>query len=712
MRYRERRNGGTRTAGPTPSPRERALLRGLEHHQAGRLPDAEAIYRQVLADDPNNAPVLHLLGALANQVGQPTIAIELISQAIQIEPSEASYHNNLGVAYQNLGRLEEAADCYERALARLPDYVDALINLGMTRRALGRLDVALDSFELALKIQPNNPETLNSVGALLMALGRFAEAETRIRRALKLRPDGVPALMSLSGVLIQTGRSEEALAVCRQAVALAPADARTHDLLGTILRATGLIDEALVSYQHALTLSPDSANLYLNLATTLQVAGRSADAAVAYRQSLALNPASAIAHSGLIFALDLQPGAAAEARVERRRWNDQFGQAWRHQPLAHVNDPRPDRPLRIGYVSADFYHHSASTVIMPILRAHDRSQIQVYCYSGVTAPDAITAEARALADGWHDVAYLSDSAVDALIRADQIDVLVDLSGHSAGNRLPVFARKPAPIQVTAWGYATGTGLDAIDAFLIDRVVVPAEERGDYAEAIVELPSPVCFEPPSELPPISPLPALTRGYVTFGVFNRLSKASSQARDSWADVLAIVPDSRLLIKTGPQDTDEARQQLVDDLVARGVARERIELRRPGPRLEHLAAHADVDLALDAFPATGGVTTAEALLMGVPVVTLFGDGVAGRLSASFLTSLKLPDLIARTTDEYVGIAARLAGQIDRLAGERATLRERFLASPIGDTRAYTRAVEAAYRDLWRRWCASRADELRANE
>ena len=243
-------------------------------------------------------------------------------------------------------------------------------------------------------------------------------------------------------------------------------------------------------------------------------------------------PPPRVAHSGLIFSLDLLPGMLAEARAERRRWNERFGQTWRDRPAGHPNTPDPRRPLRVGYVSADFYHHSASMVFMPILRQHDHAQVQVYCYSGATVSDAITEEARSLADVWHDVAHLSDDALEALIHADEIDVLVDLSGHSAGNRLPVFARKPAPVQVTAWGYATGTGLDAMDAFLIDRVVVPPEERADYAEAIVELPSPICFEPPAELPPVSPLPARRAATSRSGRSTACRKSPPGVRDAWA------------------------------------------------------------------------------------------------------------------------------------------------------------------------------------
>jgi predicted O-linked N-acetylglucosamine transferase (SPINDLY family) len=677
----------------------------MEHHQAGRLADAEAIYRQVLTTEPANAAALHLLGALANQCGQPEAAIQLISQAIHIEPLAASYHNNLGVAYQRLSRFEEAAACYERALALQPNHVDALNNQGVVLQALGQLDRALASFERSLKQRPNSHETLNNVGSLLMRLGRTDEAEVRVRRSLKLRPGYTEALLTLAGLMLLREQLPEALAACAQAVASAPSDARAHDMSGTVLRAAGRVDEAIASYERALAFAQqdaNAANIWLNLAGTLQVAGRTSDATAAYRQSLALNPDSSIAHSGLIFSLDLTPGAADERQAERARWNERFGQAWRARPVHHTNSRDPERPLRVGYVSADFYHHSASMAFMPILRAHDRTQVHIYCYSSATRSDPITAEAQALADVWRDVAFMSDDQLEALIRADEIDVLMDLSGHSAGNRLPVFARKPAPVQLTAWGYATGTGMDAIDGFLIDRVVAPPEEDHTYAERIVPVPSAICFELSSGGPEVNALPALSRGYVTFGAFNRLPKVSEETRETWANVLKAMPTARLLVKTGGQDSDGERQRLVDDLVARGIGRERIDLRGGSSRGEHLATHNEVDLALDSFPHGGGVTSVEALLMGVPVVTLLGRGVAGRLTAAFLKSLDLDELVATTPDEYVTIAQAAAGRLTWLAEQRSSLRERLLASPTGDTRAYTRAVEEAYRGLWREWCA----------
>jgi predicted O-linked N-acetylglucosamine transferase (SPINDLY family) len=358
----------------------------------------------------------------------------------------------------------------------------------------------------------------------------------------------------------------------------------------------------------------------------------------------------------------------------------------------------------VGYVSADLRNHSVANAVLPILRHHDHGRVSVACYSGVTRPDHVTAEIRALADRWHDVAELSDDDLAARIRADQVDILVDLSGHSGGNRLPVFAREPAPIQVTAWGYGAGTGLDAMHYFLADPIAVPPEHRGTYAEQIVDLPSILCYEPPAHAPAVAPPPAGARGYVTFGAFNRLPKITARTLETWARVLVAVPSARLVIKCVGADAPSERDHLLGSLSEHGVHPDRVTILGRTSQPDHLAAHGGVDLMLDTFPQSGGITTMDALLMGVPVVTLLGQRVTGRASASFLTTLGLTDLVAQTPDEYVEIAARLAGDLERLARERATLRERLLTSPLGDAALYTRAVEAAYREIWHRWCTGR--------
>ena len=356
----------------------------------------------------------------------------------------------------------------------------------------------------------------------------------------------------------------------------------------------------------------------------------------------------------------------------------------------------------MGYVSADFRRHSAYYAFSPVILRHDRNALEVVCYSGVKLEDDATARLRQAAHEWRSTLGVSDEALADQIRRDRIDILVDLSGHSAGNRLLVFARKPAPVQVTAWGHATGTGLETIDYFLADPVMVPQEERSLFAEEVIDLSCVLCYEPPDYLPEVSPLPALGARPFTFGCINRIEKISDRVIGLWGRILAELPEAQLLLKDRVCDDARVRQQLLQRLAAAGIAAERVRILGHSRHPEHLKIFHEVDLGLDPFPHGGGISTTEALWMGVPVVTLSGSTVASRLSASILTALGMQDWIARSDEEYVRIAVQAARDLPGLARLRGELRPRLAASMVGDVQRYTRSVEAAFRAMWRRWCA----------
>jgi predicted O-linked N-acetylglucosamine transferase (SPINDLY family) len=362
----------------------------------------------------------------------------------------------------------------------------------------------------------------------------------------------------------------------------------------------------------------------------------------------------------------------------------------------------------VGYVSGDFYYHSAATGIAPVVLSHDPAQIEVYFYASNRITDAQTARFKQHVPNWRNVAAWTDEAVAAQIRADEIDILVDLGGHSASGRLLVFARRPAPVQVTAWGYASGTGLDAMDYLLADPVALPPRAEHWYHEEIVHLPSIVCYQPLERVPDVAPAPIAERGTVTFGSFNRATKLTEGTLDLWARVAASVPDSRMVLKSPGLDDGENVARILAAFAARGVTAERVAIQGKTPTYEHLAAYSQIDVQLDPFPHGGGATTFDGLLQGVPCVTLLGELIQARTSASFLTTVGLSDLIARTPDEYVEIAGRLAADPERLLRERATLRERVLASPLGNPSLYVRAVERVYRTLWRRWCGATVERV----
>lgn len=610
------------------------------------------------------------------------------------------------LTHHRAGRLSDAADAYQRMLKSDPEDADALHLLGVVAHQLGRNDAAAALIERAIAINGGFADFHSNLGTILWELGRPGEAEAACRRALDLRAAYPEAWNNLGNALWSQGRHDEAAGAYTRALGLRADYSEAESNLANVRRSQGRLTDAERHYRRALEMTPDYADGWNNLAVTLRAAGRFDEAVACWHRALAVEPGNAVAHSNLIFALDFHPRVTAEAAfAERRRWNERHAVPLRATWAPHANVPDPDRRLRVGYVSADFRGHSAAAVFAAVLAWHDHSGVEVVCYSGVTRPDQVTAGFQVAADAWRDVAGLSDEALAAQIRADGIDVLVDLSGHSSGHRLLAFARRPAPVQVTAWGHALGTGLDAMDYFFADPVTVPPAARRGFSEAVVDLPAFVCFDPPADAPAASPLPAIATGHVTFGCLNRRAKTSDEALALFARVVRAVPGARLLVKDEAYNDAVTADRLREAFAAHGVEPSRLEILGGTSRGDHLATYARVDLALDPFPHGGGVSALEGLWMGVPMVTLTGDRIPGRMGTSFLSVLGLHDLIAATPDEYVARAVAAVSDLPRLARVRAGLRNRTEVSPLANGETYCRAVEAAYRDMWRRWCAEHA-------
>ena len=609
------------------------------------------------------------------------------------------------LAHQRAGRLSAAATIYTQLLQRDPTLVDALHLLGVLHQRLGKLDEAARLIARAVALKPEIAELHNSLGNVLLAQGRLDDAAAAFEAAAARRPDYFDPQGQLGSIRQAQGKLEAAIAHYRRALTLRPDTLELIVNLAVALNALGRLDEAIALFRRAIELRPDVPEIHNNLACALRDQGRLDLALPTFRRALALRPGYQRAHSNLICAMDWTPGITmVEAQAERRRWY----LAHRGPEAARFSDwpnvPDPERMLRLGYVSADFRRHSAAFTFGPVIWGHDRSRFEIVCYSGVAHEDDFTQRFRTGADLWRPMAQLADDALARQIRDDGIDVLIDLSGHTVGNRLTVFCAKPAPVQVTAWGAVTGTGIPEIDALLADPIMVPPDERALFAESVVDLPCMLTYQAPDDAPAVAALPASAAGCVTFGCLNRFAKASDDALALWARILAAMPDSRLLLKDRVFSDAGERARTVERLDRLGIAAARVVLQGGTDHRHHLAAFGAVDVALDPFPQNGGVSTLEALWMGVPVVTLVGTALPGRAGAALLTPLGLGDLVARTPDDYVAIACRLAGDLPALAALRASLRGRLLASPVGDCARYVAAVEAAYRALWRRWCASR--------
>ena len=496
------------------------------------------------------------------------------------------------------------------------------------------------------------------------------------------------------------GHPTQAVDWIRQALAIAPDNPAAHSNLGEAYRSAGRLDEAIASFRRAIHLKPDEPGMHCNLGLALADLGQS-DAAVAiFRRALALQPDNAAAHSSLIHTLHLHPHPDDHSiDQEHQRWNQQFSSPLRRLIQPHASDRHPDRRLRIGYVSPDFRFHAAAFFFAPLLEAHDRQSFEIYCYASVLQPDAVTERLRKSADLWRDVRALSDAQLAGCVRADRIDILVDLAMHTAGNRLPAFARRPAPVQVSWLAYPGSTGLEAIDYRLTDAHLDPPDREDDHlGGTIVRLPDAwCCYAPLEEFPAVSPLPAMQTSSVTFGSLNQFSKIHQGLLHCWAKLLAIVPTSRLLMVC-PQGSPQDRTHAL--FAAHGIAPERVQLVAPRPWPEYLRLFAQIDIALDSYPCNGMTTTCHALWMGLPVVSLAGTHPISRAGSSLLNTVGLPEWVAHTEEEYVHIAASWAANLPLLAQLRATLRPRIQASPLTDAPRFARHIETAYRSMWHRW------------
>jgi predicted O-linked N-acetylglucosamine transferase (SPINDLY family) len=531
--------------------------------------------------------------------------------------------------------------------------------------------------------------------------GRLAEAEAAYREILSRNPNHAGALHLLGVLAGQAGRYDAALDLIRRAIAISSTDAFSHNNLGSALMAMGQLDEAIASYQQAIRLKPDFAGAHNNLGTALNGVGQLDQAIASYRQAIRIKPDFAQAHSNLVFSFHHHPGYDARMIYEEaRRWNQQHAEPLKKFIQPHQNNRDPERCLRIGYVSADFYDHASAFFLLPLFRYHDRRQVEVFCYALRANSDNVTQQMKDHVQHWRTTVGQPDAKVAAQVREDQIDILVDLKLHTADNRLLIFAAKPAPVQVTWLGYPGTTGMDSVDYRLTDPYLdPPGLDDPFYSERSIRLPDTFwCYDPLTSEPAINAPPCLEKGFVTFGCLNNPRKVTDVVLMLWAQVLKTLSTSRLLL-LAPEGS--LRQRVLDRLGREGIGPERMEFVAKQSRWEYLNIYHRIDIGLDTVPYNGHTTSLDSFWMGVPVITLVGQTAVGRAGLSQLTNLGLPELVARTPEQYVQIATDLAKDLPRLAELRRTLRPRMQASPLMDAPRFARNVEAAYRQMWRNWC-----------
>ncbi|QLQ02321.1 MAG: tetratricopeptide repeat protein [Thiobacillus sp.] len=671
--------------------------------EQGRMDEAIASYRKAVALTPNYAQLHSNLGDALQTQGRLDEAIASYRKALRLDPDLVEVHYNLGDALREREDLDEAAASYRRAIERKPDYADAYNNLGNVLKDQDKQDEAAEAYQQAIRLKPDFAEAYNNLGVIFQKQDKLNETIACCRQAVSIKPDFAEAYSNLGEAFYALGRLDEAIASNKRALEIRPDSAETYNSLGNALRERGRLDEAAACGRQALLLKPDFAEAYNGLGNTLQAQGRLDEAIACYRQVLSFKPDSTIAYSNLLYTMQyMDTVTPAEVFSEHQRYAERFETPLKAHWRAHANSRDPGRRLRIGYVSADFYNHAVAFFIEPILAGHDKSQVEIYCYYNHIKRDAHTEQIAAHADHWLACSKMSDEQLAERIRADGIDILVDLSGHTGYNRLPVFARKPAPVQATWIGYAGSTGLTAMDYRITNAEMDPPGLTERYhSESLVRMPdSGVAYRPAPGCPSVNPLPALSADTFVFASLNNLIKINPSVVHLWARILEALPHARLML--GNITDDGVRQRVIKQFSQAGVEADRLILQPRMSFSEYLALHHTIDLALDPFPYNGGTTTMHSLWMGVPVITLAGEHMVSRCAVPLLSRVGLSDFITHNEEDYFQLAMRMAQDLPGLDRIRQSLRERMTASNYGPE-TVTRHLEAAYREMWRTWCSS---------
>ncbi len=679
-----------------------------------------------------------LLGKQLLEQDKNADAVVVCMQAVSQDPSHARAWCALGAAQRRLVHMDEAKDAYDKALQGDPEYAQAWSNLGEWYLARGEALAALESFEHALKLDRHLLEALNNRVAALYELGRFTEAEAEANLAIERHPEVAALYVNLGNVLLHTGKARAGVKAFRRALECDPACAEAHMNLATMFGETYHIGETLDFIQNEIALKGESAQRLASLALAQHAKGDFAAAEVncrkvlemqpgnvsslitlagcmsvradhrsateMYERALSSNPKMPAIYSNIAFNAtyrpELSPAEVFDCHLE---WARRFESPDSDVVFVHPVMDQPDRPLRIGYVSGDFGIHPVGFLLRDVILNHDRDLFEIHCFSMMRKEDEITVTIRESADAWHDSLLSSDEELAKEIFDLGIDILVDLSGHTAYNRLPSFALKPAPVQATWIGYFHSTGLKSIDYFITDPYTSPAGCGQLFSEIPVWLPhSRFCYSPPAYAPEVAPAPVLEKGYITFGCFNRVEKLVEPVIAAWSEVLKALPESRLLLKAGALNNDMVRENLLARFSAYGVPRDRLELQGPTSHIEMFEQYGEVDIALDPFPFNGGMTTLEALWMGVPVVCVAGQGVVARQTVSVLTNIGLQELAFADVSAYIQGAVRLACDVVRLGVLRQTIRQRMIDSPIMQSAQFARDLEASYRRMWLARCS----------
>ncbi len=660
--------------------------------RAGHLSEAAGLYESLCAQQPGDADSWAVLGDLRAALGQFDRSADALQRAVALRPQEAGWWGNLGASHLDLGKPDEAIKSFHESLRLNANQPGVHYNIGGALTRIGQLDEALRAYHSAITLRPDFAEAWLNLGSLHSQRRDYSEAMRAAGEALRLRPGYPEALNNLGQALASLDRHEEAIARYREALKLKPDYPDAHSNLAASLTSVGLPSEAAAHARQALRLQPSSGHAASNLGNALIRLGEIPEAiTVLSAVTTDVPTAYTVARDNLLLALNYDPAQTPEGIASaHRQWGRKF-------PAPTPTAPRPHRRqrIRVGYLSPDFSSHSVAFFIEPVLRHHDRDHVEITAYADVSRADAVTQRLRGHVEHWCEVNTLDDPALYRQIRNDDIDILVDLAGHLRHNRMPVFADRAAPVQISWLGYPNTTGLEAMDYCFTDEILDPPGSDSLYTEKLVRLPGVFsCYQPPADAPPVAPPPVLRNGYITFGSFHTLAKINSPVVVRWSALLKRLPESRLRLQTYGLGEQAVREKLLAAFVANGIDAKRIGLHGQTSMHDYMAAHGEVDICLDTLPWSGHTTTCHALWMGVPTVTLSGDRHAGRLGASALRAAGLPNLVAGNRDDWQDRAQTLASNPAHLEHMRSILREQMLSSALCNGAEFVKNLEAAYR------------------
>lgn len=706
----------------------------------GRNEEAIVLFRQMHEMHPDDIQSISGLTRLQEALAQHEELINTIRQFLNRHPESPEAHNNLGIALLAAGRPDQARASHLHALRLNPKFAEAYFCLGSCQQKQGLIDDAMDNYRKALELDPTSLKTVSNLGNLLMDENRPDEAASIFKQGLSLRPDLPEAHFNLGTALSKLGQLEKAEICFYKALALKPNFANAYNNLGACLNHKGMFQEALKNFRHALELDPALYQAQSNMGLALQDLGRLEEAKTCFLKALEINPGFgeatlnlALTYSslgqldqalnGVRQAIDLMPDniqAHSSLLFLHNYRNDAsptqlFDEALRYGKLvaakaqtsasfAHF-PAEPNKCLNIGLVSGDLRRHPVGFFVEGVLAAlatQAQDRLRIFAYSASFQNDAVTDRIKRSLYKWTSITGISDEVAYERICADKIDILIDLSGHTLYSRLPLFAWRPAPVQVTWLGYFATTGVEAVDYLIADPWTLPESQEAYFTEEIIRLPETrLCFTPPDESVQSGPLPALRNGHVTFGCFNTLTKINDDVVALWSQILKALPNSRLMLMSHQLQEKAVVQRTFDRFKEHGINKNRLEFKGFAPRSEYFLTYNQIDIALDPFPYCGGTTTVEALWMGVPVITLAGEHFLARQGVGLMMNAGLPEWVADSPNHYISLALKHAGELEKLAQLRAGLRSQVLSSPIFDAPRFAVHFEATLRTTWKKWC-----------